>query len=184
MRVRTPSRHCCCADWGFRVQETHGEKNGEPKVLRHTVLPPLPMCEKSSQGQTEIPEEIHTWKGSIFSVFSNKVANWEGSGYGALLQTPSVLFPALSSDEGCDSFMSYSSQTAHIAILVCLTIDVILSCSARAPACMNPGIARPKASSPPLTLMHMRCMSQVHMLRQSARNSTRPGRCARARLQA
>ena len=166
------------------MQETHGEKNGEPKVLRHTVLPPLPMCEKSSQGQTEIPEEIRTWKGSIFSVFSNKVANWESSGYGALLQTPSVPFLALSSDQGCDSLMSYSSQTAHIAIIVCLTIHVTLLCSARAPVCMNPGIARSKASSPQLTLMHMRCMYQVHMLRQSAQNFTRPGRCARARLQA
>ena len=80
------------------MQETYGEKNGKPKVLRHTILPPLPHCDLSSQGQTEIPEEIHTWKGSIFSVFSNKVANWESSGYGALLQTPSVLLPALSSD--------------------------------------------------------------------------------------
>lgn len=150
MRVRTPSRHCCCADWGCHVQETHGEKNGEPKVLRHTVLPPLPMCEKSSQGQTEIPEEIHTWKGSIFSVFSNKVANWEGSGYGALLQTPSVPFPALSFNEECDSLMFCSNQTADTAILVCLTAHVSLPCSARAPVCMNLGIARHKASSPDL----------------------------------
>ena len=81
------------------MQEVHGEKNGQPNVLRHTVMPVLPKCGKNSQGQTEIPEEIHTWKGSIFSVFSNKVANWEGSGYGALLQTPSVSSPAPDSDD-------------------------------------------------------------------------------------
>ena len=78
------------------------EKSAEPKVLRHMGLPPLSKCDKGSQGQTGVPEEIHTWKGSIFSVFSNEVANWESRGYGALLQTPSVPFPALSPDQGCD----------------------------------------------------------------------------------
>ena len=96
--VGAPSQHCRCADWDFYVQEVHGEKNGQPIVLRHTAMPILPKCGKNSQGQTEVPEEIHTWKGSIFSVFSNKVANWESSGYGALLQTPSVPFPHLLSD--------------------------------------------------------------------------------------
>ena len=71
-------------------------------MLRHIGLPPLPKCNKGSQGQTGVPEEIHTWKGSISSIFSNEVVNWESSGYGALLQTPSVPFPALSPDQGCD----------------------------------------------------------------------------------
>ena len=71
-------------------------------MLRHMRLPPLPKCNKDSQDQIGVPEEIHTWKGSIFSIFSNEVANWESSGYGALLQTPSVTSPALSPDQECD----------------------------------------------------------------------------------
>ena len=102
MRVGTSSHHCQCADWDCHAQEVHREKSGEPKVLRHTGLQPLPKCDKGSQGQTEVPEEIHIWKGSIFSVFSKEVANWEGSGYGALLQTPSVLFLALVPDKARD----------------------------------------------------------------------------------
>ena len=74
-RVGASSHHRHCADWDCRVQEVHGKKSVEPKVLRHTGLPPLPMCDKGSQGQTGVPEEIHTWKGSIFSIFSNEVAN-------------------------------------------------------------------------------------------------------------
>ena len=61
-----------------------------PKVMRHTVVAPLPMVEKTSQGVLEVPEMIQCWKGSVFSMFSRAVANWDGSGYGALLQTPSV----------------------------------------------------------------------------------------------
>ena len=81
------SQVCACA-----LQEVIGEKmpNPPPKVMRHTIVPPLPMVEKTSEGLLEVPEVIETWKGSIFSIYSNKVADWEGSGYGALLETPSV----------------------------------------------------------------------------------------------
>jgi len=74
------------------LQEIIGEANPNagPRVMRHTGLPPLPMVEKNYQGVLEVPQVIETWKGSIFSIFGNQVANWEGSGYGALLQTPSV----------------------------------------------------------------------------------------------
>ncbi|CAK0785523.1 hypothetical protein CVIRNUC_008733 [Coccomyxa viridis] len=118
--------HPATAILGLYNKETHGEKNGEPKVLRHTVLPPLPMCEKSSQGQTEIPEEIHTWKGSIFSIFSNKVANWEGSGYGALLQTPSA-HPGLMAAsmpwlDGQD-FKRLCTWMPYVAVTLVLTRD-------------------------------------------------------------
>ena len=58
--------------------------------MRHTMVQPLPMVEKSSEGVLEVPEDIHCWKGSVFSIFSRSVANWDSSGYGALLQTPSV----------------------------------------------------------------------------------------------
>ena len=95
MRVDSSSHHCHCPDRNCPAQEVHGEKTAEPEMLRHTGSPPLPKCDKSSQGQTGVPEDTHTWKGSTFSVSSNKVANWESSGYGALLQTPSVPFPPL-----------------------------------------------------------------------------------------
>ena len=76
----------------YTLQEVVGEKDPKagPKVMRHTVVAPLPMVEKTSQGVLEVPEKIQCWKGSVFSIFSRGVANWDGSGYGALLQTPSV----------------------------------------------------------------------------------------------
>ena len=60
-----------------------------PKVLRHTITPPLPGVQVES-GEKEVPEEILPWKGSIFSVYSRAAADWEGGGYGPLLMTPSV----------------------------------------------------------------------------------------------
>ncbi len=35
-------------------------------------------------------EPILGWEGAIMSVFSREAADWEGSGYGPLLATPSV----------------------------------------------------------------------------------------------
>lgn len=90
-----------------------------PKVMRHTIVPPLPGVERTSEGIMEVPEEVLTWKGSIFSVFSNKVADWEGSGYGALLQTPSVSIYGYSSSsmqprylQGCVMVISLFALTA------------------------------------------------------------------------
>ena len=76
----------------YALQEVIGEKDPKagPKVARHTMAAPIPLVEKNYQGVLEVPERIECWKGSVFSIFSNKVANWQGSGYGALLQTPSV----------------------------------------------------------------------------------------------
>lgn len=76
----------------FHVQGSEGERdpNAGPKVYRHTVVPPLPGVDRNSEGTLDLPDEILTWKGSIFSIFSNVVADWQGSGYGPLLQTPSV----------------------------------------------------------------------------------------------
>lgn len=59
-------------------------------MYRHTTLPPLPGVDKNSEGLLDLPEEIFTWKGSIFSIFSKEAADWQGSGYGPLLETPSV----------------------------------------------------------------------------------------------
>lgn len=74
------------------LQEVVGKKDPRagPKVMRHTMVQPLPNVEKSSEGVLEVPEEIQCWKGSVFSIFSRGVANWDSTGYGALLQTPSV----------------------------------------------------------------------------------------------
>ncbi len=58
--------------------------------MRHTAVQPLPMVEKTCQGVLEVPERIQCWKGSIFSIFSREAAHWDSSGYGALLETPSV----------------------------------------------------------------------------------------------
>ena len=33
---------------------------------------------------------MESWKGSIFSIYSNQEADWQGAGYGPLLETPSV----------------------------------------------------------------------------------------------
>jgi hypothetical protein len=54
------------------------------------LMPPLPRVDELGRGQIEEPEEIMTWRGSIFGVYSNAVADWQGSGYGALLETPTV----------------------------------------------------------------------------------------------
>ncbi len=69
-----------------------GEKcaNPGPKLPRHLATPPMPYVMPDYAGRLEVPEEIESWKGSIFSIYSKEVADWEGSGYGALLQTPAV----------------------------------------------------------------------------------------------
>ncbi len=69
-----------------------GEKcaNPGPKVPRHLASPPMPSVVPDYAGRLEVPENIESWKGSIFSIYSKEVADWEGSGYGALLQTPAV----------------------------------------------------------------------------------------------
>ena len=102
MQVDTSSHHRHCADQNCHAQEVHGEKTAEPEVLRHTGSPPLPKCDKGSQGQTGVPEDTHTWKGSTSSVSSNEVAKLESSGYEALPQTTSVPFPALNHSHGRD----------------------------------------------------------------------------------
>ena len=55
----------------YTLQEVVGEKDPKagPKVMRHTVVAPLPMVEKTSQGVLEVPEKIQCWKGSVFSIF-------------------------------------------------------------------------------------------------------------------
>jgi len=47
--------------------------------------PPYP-----TEPQNQPVRPVHMWKGSIFSVYSREAADWEGSGYGPLLMTPSV----------------------------------------------------------------------------------------------
>ncbi len=71
-------------------QEGERDPNPGPRTFRHANAPPLPGVDRNWEGTLDVPEEILTWKGSIFSVFSNAVADWDGSGYGPLLQTPSV----------------------------------------------------------------------------------------------
>lgn len=74
-----------------------GEKsaNPGPRVPRHLITPPMPGVVPDYAGRLEIPENIECWKGSIFSIYSKEVADWENSGYGALLQTPAVRLSAL-----------------------------------------------------------------------------------------
>lgn len=55
--------------------------------------PPLPGIEPTHDGRTEVPEPVRCWRGSIFSVYSAEAADWDGDGYGPLLQTPSVRRP-------------------------------------------------------------------------------------------
>ena len=74
------------------LQGFDGEKcaNPGPRIARHLVTPPLPGVVPDYAGRLEVPEDIESWKGSIFSVYSKEVADWEGSGYGPLLETPAV----------------------------------------------------------------------------------------------
>lgn len=81
---------------GMQVQEGERDPSKPPRPPGHTIIPPLPRVETAPDGTRDIPEDILPWQGSIFSVFSNAVADWTGSGYGALLETPSVrrqIFP-------------------------------------------------------------------------------------------
>ncbi len=55
----------------------------------------MPAVLPNWQGQYEVPQDIQSWKGSIFSIFSKHAANWNGSGYGPLLMTPAVSYPHL-----------------------------------------------------------------------------------------
>ena len=84
-----------------RLMQGHlGEKsaNPGPRVPRHLITPPMPGVVPDYAGRLEIPENIECWKGSIFSIYSKEVADWENSGYGALLQTPAV---RLSASDSC-----------------------------------------------------------------------------------
>ncbi len=74
------------------VGEAHAQPAG-PRVPRHTTDVPLPGIESASDGRVELPEPVLTWRGSIFSIYSTQVADWAGSGYGPLLETPSVRPP-------------------------------------------------------------------------------------------
>ncbi|CAL8471165.1 g10707 [Coccomyxa elongata] len=73
-----------------KVQEGKRDPSKPPRPPGHTIIPPLPRVETAPDGTRDIPEDILPWQGSIFSVFSNAVADWTGSGYGALLETPSA----------------------------------------------------------------------------------------------
>lgn len=79
----------------MHLQEFKGEKspNPGPKIPRHLVTPPLPGVVPNWEGQLEVPEDIRSWRGSIFGVYSKQAADWEGSGYGPLLETPAVRAP-------------------------------------------------------------------------------------------
>lgn len=74
----------------MQVQEGERDPSKPARPPGHTIIPPLPRVEKAPDGTLDIPEDILPWQGSIFSVFTNAVADWTGSGYGALLETPSV----------------------------------------------------------------------------------------------
>lgn len=76
-------------------QGYEGEKSAhpEPRVPRHSMTVPMPAVLPNWQGQYEVPQDIQSWKGSIFSIFSKHAANWNGSGYGPLLMTPAVSYP-------------------------------------------------------------------------------------------
>ena len=74
----------------MQVQEGERDPSKPARPPGHTIIPPLPRVETAPDGTRDIPEDILPWQGSIFSVFSNAVADWTGSGYGALLETPSV----------------------------------------------------------------------------------------------
>lgn len=73
-----------------QVREGDRDPTAPPRPPAHTVIPPLPRVERAPDGTLDVPEDITAWKGSIFSIYSNAVADWRGSGYGALLMTPSV----------------------------------------------------------------------------------------------
>ncbi len=75
----------CCRGTLVRSAPTQG-----PRLPRHLASPPMPSVVPDYAGRLEVPENIESWKGSIFSIYSKEVADWEGSGYGALLQTPAV----------------------------------------------------------------------------------------------
>ncbi|EIE19802.1 FAD/NAD(P)-binding domain-containing protein, partial [Coccomyxa subellipsoidea C-169] len=77
-------------------------------------------------GTLDVPEEILTWKGSIFSVFSNAVADWDGSGYGPLLQTPSAHPGLMAASIPWLSGVDYKRLCAwmpYVSIVLVLTRD-------------------------------------------------------------
>lgn len=61
---------------------------------------PQPQCRlHMGPGGSCSSGSIRGWEGPIMSIFSNQVGDWEGSGYGSLLYTPSVRFlPAVFSN--------------------------------------------------------------------------------------
>lgn len=56
------------------------------------VISVLHTCGCYAQGWKGWKEELHT--GPIMSVYSREAADWEGSGYGPILETPCVRKPA------------------------------------------------------------------------------------------
>ncbi|CAL8471472.1 g11014 [Coccomyxa elongata] len=120
--------HPATAVIGVFSKGSEGERdpNAGPKVYRHNDVPPLPGVDKNSEGMLDLPEEILTWKGSIFSVFSNTVADWHGSGYGPLLQTPSAHPGLMAASIPWLSGLDYKRLCAwfpYVSIVLVLTRD-------------------------------------------------------------
>jgi hypothetical protein len=60
---------------------------------------------------------IRCWEGTLMSIFSNHVADWEGSGYGSLLYTPAVSPAGASLLDSASKASCLVQQTLHQAPL-------------------------------------------------------------------
>lgn len=69
---------------------------------------------------------IRPWEGTIMSIFSNEVAHWENSGYGALLYTPAVhpgIFASAAPWLGGEDYKRLMLQYPNACIVLVLTRD-------------------------------------------------------------
>lgn len=57
---------------------------------------------------------IRCWEGTLMSIFSNQVGDWEGSGYGSLLYTPAVRLPPCARLLCC-TLLQYACPPASLA---------------------------------------------------------------------
>ncbi|KAL4425046.1 hypothetical protein ABPG77_001824 [Micractinium sp. CCAP 211/92] len=72
------------------------------------------------------PGSIRCWEGALMSIFSTHVGDWEGSGYGSLLYTPSVhpgLFAAAGPWLGGADFKSLMLQYPNCCVVLVLVRD-------------------------------------------------------------
>ncbi|PRW45373.1 Long-chain-alcohol oxidase FAO1 [Chlorella sorokiniana] len=105
-------------DLGQRAQQAQQQQGAPPRRLH--------MNGAGGSSASASGGSIRPWEGALMSIFSNRVGDWEGSGYGCLLYTPAVhpgLFAAASPWLGGEDFKDLMLQYPNACVVLVLTRD-------------------------------------------------------------